>query len=104
MDNSLKPLTIQMSFAYDANKNTRIEPEEVVKNLSELDQYDKDDDKKLKGTELEGVYYQLGEDKWAPAGQPYYDKTDSTECTYLLKELDLKNGSIKMDINCSILA
>ena len=104
MDNGIKPLSIEMAFAWDSNRNGKIEPEEVVNGFSGLDKYDGDGDRKLKGTELEGVYYEIGKDKWAPAGRFYYDRTEFGECRYNLKEIDLKNRSIQLDIDCSYYA
>ncbi len=99
MDTAVKPLTIHMSFAHDDNGNHQIEPEEIVKNLAELDKYDKKGDGKLAGDDFDGIYYEIGKDKWAPGGRPYYDKVDGAEFCYNLKEVDLKSGAIKMHVN-----
>ena len=103
MDSTHKPLTIDMAFAYDMNRNRKVEPEEVLKGFGELGQFDSDDNKKLKGDELEGIYYQIGKDKWAPADELYEDRTDNFICTYELREIDFKKGSIDLRVNCSYL-
>lgn len=103
MSNDIQPIVIQTAFAFDANKNRQIEPEEILKSFSELDSYDQDGDRRLKGKEFDGIYYELGKDVWAPAGKPYIEEKDNMIISYLLKEVDLKTGAIQMDINCTML-
>ncbi len=100
-DTGVKPLTISMKFAVDKNNNNKVDDGEIIKSLSELSDKDTDGDKKLKGKELKGVFFEYGKDDWMEGGKVNYKPMESGHARVQLKEVNIETGAIDMNINVS---
>lgn len=97
----IKGMKISMRFGLDKNQNNKIEKEEIVK-FSELSSQDQDENKTLKGRELDGVYFEYGDDVWLEGDRTHVIRKDDYTQRIRLKEVKLDPPAIDMKVNISM--
>ncbi|MEW6280468.1 MAG: hypothetical protein AB1758_17710 [Candidatus Eremiobacterota bacterium] len=91
-------MNIQCRLAVDHNRNQAIEPDEVVRGLSELAPRDHDGDSTLAGRELSDIYFEYGQDRWLEAGVVHREEADSCTMLVELRQIALKSGTLDLNI------
>lgn len=98
---------IPTKFAIDRNNNKEVEQDEIVKTLADLSVKDREGDDKLKGKELEGVFFEYSKDNWLEGNkeniQPLMDMGQPFgESKLQVTELDLKTGQSNLTIDITL--
>jgi len=92
-------MNISMRLGIDRNSNGKIEPEEVVKNLAELSEKDRDRNSVIAGREREGIYFENVKDSFIPADREHREAKNGFLTTTELRSIDLKKGTMDVRIN-----
>jgi hypothetical protein len=92
-------MSISMRLGVDRNNNGMIEPEDVVKNLSELSEKDGDRNDVISGREREGIFFEYTKDSFIPADREHREKKDGFLTTTELRSIDRKKGTMDVRIN-----
>ncbi len=90
-------MNISLRFARDLNSNSKIEKEEIVKNFSDLEEYDKNGDKELTGAELNNVYFEYSKDVWLEGNRRHVRESDEFTQIIRLRKLGFAPPKIDLD-------
>lgn len=89
-----------MRLAIDRDYNRQISPEEIVA-FQDLEALDQIQDKVLKGSELDPVYFEYSKDVWLQAGRTHRLRDDKFTTQVTLQSIELDPPRVDMKINIS---
>lgn len=92
-------MNISMRFGVDADRNRKIEGREVVKDFQELKGLDGDGDGLLRGSEMEHLYFEYGQDVWLSGGRTHQVENDDMRGTVALREVGLDPARVDLKLN-----